>query len=123
MNGKALARAEQISKQYGLLNKAGKRSVLKELAAFGFVSNDLHVITGASMWLIEDVQGDDYDAWGSLAKPWNIKTLDALVLLAGRYEMDKYISPVLLFNIVRNGTPLRSVARLTGIPIDELRII
>lgn len=103
MNSKALARALEINKHYPYMDKKSKRSVFNELAAFGFTPQDAAVIMK------------------SKALPWNIKTLDALVIIASRYNMDGYISPVLLPKVIQGGTPLRHVVRLTGIPIEELR--
>lgn len=111
MNSTALARAAELHKTYDMFNKKAKRSALKELAAFGFVPSDISVVTGASIDYIVSVVGA-----GSQPR-WNVKTLDALYILSTQVVP----KPALVQLIVKAGTPLRSIARLTGHDIEGLR--
>lgn len=117
MNSKALARAMEVNKHYPFMDKKSRRSALKELAALGFTVQDLHEITALSIQHIADVL---VTSTGKTT-PWNVKTLDAMYYMALAYENDGDVSATLVKLTVENGTPLRSVARLTGIPIEVLR--
>lgn len=122
MKSKALERALTISQQYHTFSNKGKRSTLVELAAFGFDYIDIGIITGAPLAAIAQAC-DDIDASGYPERPmrWNIKTLDAMYYLALHYEDTAQVTVSLANLIVKNGTPLRSMARLTGISLEELR--
>lgn len=122
MNSKALARAMEVNKHYPFMDKKSRRSALKELAAFGFNYLDITVITGCTAQYVGDTMGDtDLNDWPEHPIRWNVKTLDAMYYLALAYENDGDVSSTLVKLTVENGTPLRSVARLTGIPIEVLR--
>jgi len=118
MNSKALARAMEVQKHYPFMDKKSRRSALKELAAFGFGGQDISILTGATLEYVRGVIGGEN--WGHGSK-WNVKTLDAMYYMALAYENDGDVSATLVKLTVENGTPLRSVARLTDIPIEVLR--
>jgi hypothetical protein len=113
MNSTALARAAELHKTYDMFNKKAKRSALKELAAFGFTVQDIHTITKLSVPHISGV----LVVTPGKSTPWNVKTLDALYILSTQVVP----KPALLQLIVKAGTPLRSIARLTGHDIEDLR--
>lgn len=113
-----LGEAATIMQQYPHMNRDGKRSAIKSLAASGFFgAQDIHRMTGASIAQVTKVNGGAVPS----RTPFEPKTLDALTILAVGYEDDEQVSPVLVRRIVEWGTPLRSIARLTGVPLDILR--
>lgn len=95
--------------------------MVKALWASGlFNHKDIHIITGASIALISKMLDVKYER-NPLNETWEIKTLDAMVLVAVSYEDDEHISPVLIRRIVQWGTSDRIIARFTGVPRQLIR--
>jgi len=105
-----------IYQQYQQMNKKHRRSAVERLASYGYDAHEISKITGVST----NYAVRFTNRGGGFYK-FNPSTLDALVLLAVRYEDDETVSGTLARRIVEWGTAVAEIARLCDIPLDVLR--
>lgn len=116
----ALSRADKYRQLYRDGVKFEKSEAVRELAAFGlFTASELAALLGVSVGFVQNVVGE---AMPESARRWKLSAIDALWHIAWNF---KHTGPdqieSLVAWVVQNGTSIRAISELTGIPKNVIR--
>lgn len=119
MNSRKLQQAFLVWQQCKEMSNRAKGSAIERLAPLGFSVVDISVITGVKIYRVAKILGQP--APRPPFEKWDSRLLDTMYLMAYRFEEENIVTRQAILFAVKNGVALRTLARLTGIPLERIR--